>query len=282
MRLHCSLLLLLLLNSVSWGAGMGSDIEDRAKLFSAKALAEAKSAVSAFSGQTNYAVLVETTDAPVIPEGASKDAKALDKFLDNWAADQHKQRKLRGVYIVITKNPTYGRIAVSADLIQETKAITPAEIEKWTKALEAQLAAKKYDAGLKEVLASVNAKLEKAPKPSGKAIKAERPKDSDAGGLKAWHFIVLGVVVVVIVRVGTGVLAVTKIKKPAPGTRAPSTGSVFVRGFLGEALAEKLQGKPQPVASYSPAPATQPSPAKPANTKPVSTTAAKNDGNPFG
>ncbi len=281
MRLFCSLLLLLLLNTVSWAGGMGSDIEDRAKLFSAKAVAEAKNAVSPFSGQTNYAVLVETTDTPIIPEGAGKNQKSLDKFLDNWAMEQHKQRKLRGVYIVITKSPVYGRIAVSADLIQESKAISPVEIEKWTKALESQLAAKKYDAALKEVLASVNAKLEKAPKPSGKAVKADKPKDSDAGGLKLWHFLILGIVVVLIVRIGTGALAVMKIKKPALGTRAPSAGSVFMRGLLGEALAEKLQGKPQPAANYSAPSVVQPS-ATPSSTKSVSTPSAKDDGNPFG
>lgn len=116
-----------------------------------------------------WMIAVETRDAAGIPD-LPNEASKQDEFLTSWTTKNYVDHNLKGIYLVIFKNPNKYRIHIDTDQKQKM-GVTPADINAWTNLLRENLRVKDFDAAL---LTSVGGMSNKFSRSSG-ANKASSP-----------------------------------------------------------------------------------------------------------
>jgi hypothetical protein len=121
-------------------------VKDEAALFSKDAVEKADKRIEEFHRTYNKTVAIETFAAP--PEGRKvpADKSQYGEFFDRWAKERYKDLGVRGVYVMICKEPRYVYTLVGRKT--RAKAFTGADREKLVKELRTQLKARKFDAAL--------------------------------------------------------------------------------------------------------------------------------------
>jgi hypothetical protein len=132
-------------------------IKDDAKLFSAEAVEKANKKIREIYSTYRKDVVIETYAA--IPADLEKKYKEKGKaeFFKEWAEARGKELGLNGVYVLISKNPTY--LYTEIDPVTLRKAFTSKDAEKLRKTILTAFKDKKFDAGLAEGLDSVESSL---------------------------------------------------------------------------------------------------------------------------
>ena len=144
------------------------EVKDEAKFFSAEAVAKANTALKEIKEQTARDLVIETV--PEIPEARKKDYNPdkRDEFFSKWAADNARERKVVGIYVLICKDPARVQVEVGRQTL--VRAFTPADRMKLRELLITNFKAKKFDDGLAEAVAYV-----------GKTLKARVEVKDEAG-----------------------------------------------------------------------------------------------------
>ncbi len=141
--------------AIAEAQGPAFRIEDKAKMFSEKAIQKAEGKIDAIKRDYDKDVLVETHAA--LPPDAQKEYKGLETdkeknlFWREFADKRYEKRNVRGIYLIIVKNPT--RYQFSVGKKTKVKAFTHDDLEKTEKILTANLKQDKFDEGL---LAALN------------------------------------------------------------------------------------------------------------------------------
>ena len=102
-------------------------------------------------------MLVETF--PHVPEGKkvdTTDATAAARFFTEWADQQATDAGIKGVYVLICKNPPYVKVTMDK---QTAKTFTTANRDHLDQLLLASFKDKKYDDGLLEGVRYVQSAL---------------------------------------------------------------------------------------------------------------------------
>ena len=121
-------------------------VKDGAALFSKDAVEKADKRIEEIHRAYNKAVAIETFAAP--PEGrkAPAEKSQYGEFFDKWARERYKDLGVRGVYVMICKEPRYVYTLVGRKT--RAKAFTGEDRDKLVKELRMQLKARKFDAAL--------------------------------------------------------------------------------------------------------------------------------------
>jgi hypothetical protein len=120
--------------------------KDEGKFFSPEALKKAQAAADRLFKEQNTDFVIETYDAP--PKGDVEKIKAMpaaekQKFFHELARDRAKELKVSGVYVIITRNPTF--LYVEAPVMG---VVAEDVVKKVQQALISNFKDKKFDEGL--------------------------------------------------------------------------------------------------------------------------------------
>jgi hypothetical protein len=124
--------------------------KDEAKMFGAEALKKAQAANERLFAQKKLDFVIETYDKP--PKGDADKVKAMsvpekDVFFRDLALERVKFLKLNGVYVLVTKNPTYLYVDTT-----EGAGLTKEQAAKIRTVLIENFRTKKFDDGLTQAV----------------------------------------------------------------------------------------------------------------------------------
>jgi hypothetical protein len=139
-------------------------VKDEAKFFSADALEKANKKVKEIYDKYGQDVVIETFAS--VPADLKKKleeleekkkAKGRDEFFKGWAEARMKELGVRGVYVLVCKDPAY--LYVLAHEETRKKAFTRKDADRLREKLLEKFRKKEFDAGLADGLALVEAAL---------------------------------------------------------------------------------------------------------------------------
>ena len=174
------------------------EIKDEAKLFSADALEKANQKIKEIYREHNKDLAIETV--PGIPKDLQEKYKDLgkQKFFVEWAVKRAKDEGVKGIYVLICKEPAHLQIEV--DKATRKKAFTLDDRDKLVKKMLAKFGDKKddkrFDAGLLAGVDFVESTL-RANAPRGSASAGSRRlrrhhASQHLGGDRSWDGCALG------------------------------------------------------------------------------------------
>jgi uncharacterized membrane protein YgcG len=128
-------------------------VQDDAGFFSAKAKQQANDTIARIKRDYHKDLLIRTLETVALPDGVDReDQKAVNRFLDRWAANRFKNAHVNGIFVVFVKDLKQFRIEVG----QETsKHFTKDNREDLKKLLQKDLKANVNDQALLEMVAYV-------------------------------------------------------------------------------------------------------------------------------
>lgn len=137
-------------------------IHDAGEFFSADVVKKANEQIRELFRMHQRDLLVETFKAP--PDADAEKVKNMsreerEKFYEKWAKERAEAAAVRGVYILITKQPSFLQIEVSPDFrsVVDTQALN-----RLRSMLLNDFRDKHFDAGLDEAIKFMRVKLEDA------------------------------------------------------------------------------------------------------------------------
>ena len=142
------------------GAGAAAaerNIVDGGLFFSEEAVSEADDVLRHIKRAYGRDVMVETY--PAVPDDLkaelARDGK--DKFYENWLNRRARHLGVRGVFILMTREP--GRVQVGVDRATRRRAFTPADEEALRQIMASAFRAKQFDRGLLDGLRFVGRRM---------------------------------------------------------------------------------------------------------------------------
>jgi ribosomal protein S3AE len=125
-------------------------VQDDAGFFSAQAKQQANDTIARIKRDYHKDLLIRTLETVALPDGVSReDQKAVNQFLDKWAANRFKNAHVNGIFVVFVKDLKQLRIEVG----QETsKHFTKDNREDLKKILRKDLKANVNDKALLEMV----------------------------------------------------------------------------------------------------------------------------------
>lgn len=194
--------------------GNSQNIRDQAKFFSDDAEAKAAVAISKIKAEHGLDVVVETFEKP--PSGkelaAGSNPKARKAFFAHWAEERARTEKVKGVYVLICREPAHLKIATHGPTTAKTLATKDRDLV--AENFLSHFKKGDFDVGLLTSLAKIDYRLA-----SNKGSEREPSESSTASAASQWSLpgsstvwtwvIVAGVVVIgfLIVRMIMGALA---------------------------------------------------------------------------
>jgi uncharacterized protein len=165
-----------------------AQVSDELNMFSKDARDRAAREIADIKRVHKKDLLIETREAPKLPASINpKDDDAVNRYLNNWAAQQFRNHKTNGVYIVVTKNPN----KVLTQVGQETgKYFGPTEEKSLRDAMVKNFMAKKFDDGLSVATTTVRTSFDQnkpkagvAARPAHNAPAAAAAEGGNGGGI---------------------------------------------------------------------------------------------------
>jgi len=138
-------------------SGPARTVEDDGGFFSEKAKQKADEEIAQIKKRFDKDLLIETfSKAPdSISKVNLKDAKEKDEFFLKWAKDRASNADVRGVYVLICKQPSYVRV-IEGRRERDSGAFTNDNAKELAKILIGKLKEKKNDEALQEAVAYVH------------------------------------------------------------------------------------------------------------------------------
>lgn len=135
-----------------------AEVSDGGGFFSREAVSEAADLILSIQSLYERDIRVETYSE--VPDHLKADLErdGHDKFYDDWLNRRAKELGVRGVFILVTRNP--GRIQVGVDKATQRSAFTVEDRDRLREMLLAAFRAKEYDRGLLEGLRFVRRRLD--------------------------------------------------------------------------------------------------------------------------
>jgi uncharacterized membrane protein YgcG len=138
-------------------SGPARTVEDDGGFFSEKAKQKANEEIAQIKRKFDKDLLIETFSKA--PESISKvnlkDPKEKDEFFLKWAKDRASNADVRGVYVLICKQPSYVRV-IEGRRERDSGAFTNDNAKELAKILIGKLKEKKNDEALQEAVAYVH------------------------------------------------------------------------------------------------------------------------------
>lgn len=167
---RCTSLLLagsfiLAVSSQAWA--IAPQVKDAAKFFKDETIRKVDRAVRDIYRTYDRDVLIETVTA--VPEDQLARVKAMnaedrEKFFSNWATDRAEEQVVRGIYILICKDPRHLEIRVTG---RGRSAFNEAEYRNLKEILLKAFRANRYDEGLQEAVEYCKARFAAEKKKEG-------------------------------------------------------------------------------------------------------------------
>ncbi|HLJ92492.1 MAG TPA: TPM domain-containing protein [Gemmataceae bacterium] len=154
-RLVLSGALLIALTVSNTVLAVAPEIKDGGKFFSADAIRKANKEIREIAKEYDRDLLIETV--MTIPGDQAERVKALSReerarFFRNWATERAEVAIVRGVYILVCKEPAFVEIILTP---QGRKAFDKESFEKLRALLLKSFHEKRYDEGLQSAVALV-------------------------------------------------------------------------------------------------------------------------------
>lgn len=192
MKLFGQLLIVSLLCLLGTSSSFGADhIKDNLKLFSDNAKQMANQQIDQLYKNHGWMIAVETRDAaatiPDLPEAKSEQAD----FLKSWAKKQYDDNGIKGIYLVIFKNPTKFNF-YSEPKLEQRMGVTQADKRSWENLLTDNLREHKFDLALLSAVGNMSNKLSrtnaaKSPTTPAAPAPAVKPGEPVADKAPAGH-----------------------------------------------------------------------------------------------
>jgi hypothetical protein len=147
---------------VAQALAVAPEIRDEGKLFSAEAIKKADEHIAEINRKYDRDLLIETfASAPAadVEKVKAMEPKERDEYFTTWAKDRAQKRVVRGVYVMICKEPHILRVGVVEPQPHKFPAGTQAAIDE---ALKKELKDGHFDGVLEKALKIVEDRL--APK----------------------------------------------------------------------------------------------------------------------
>src|SRR5262245_25718338 len=160
-RLALSLFPLAWLTAAAWPAAVTPEIKDDGKFFSAEAVKKANEQIRELYRKAARDLLIETYAA--VPADDVEKVKNLqrderDKYFEKWAKQRVEARVVRGVYVLICKQPQYLYIEYTRD-----SGFDNATRDRLREIFFSEFRGERYDAGLAAAVRFVQERLGKTP-----------------------------------------------------------------------------------------------------------------------
>lgn len=148
LRVGFSILGIIGLQRAAFAAGAEPRVSDGGVFFSREALSEAEDVIRLIRRAFDRDVVVETYAA--IPEELKDDLArdGKEKFYENWLNRRAKVRGVRGVFVLMTREP--GRVQVGVDRPTRRRLFTVDDRETLRGILASAFRARQFDRGLLE------------------------------------------------------------------------------------------------------------------------------------
>lgn len=139
-----ALLMLLAASSAAPAASLG--VRDDAKFFSPAAVSQAEQTIRQINQKHHRDVLVETIASVPADQQDQLQQLGKTKFFQNWADQRALQQGVRGVYILICRQPSH--LQVAAGNVTEAHQFTVADRDELSRMLLASFKQEDFDGGL--------------------------------------------------------------------------------------------------------------------------------------
>jgi uncharacterized membrane protein YgcG len=223
-------------------------VKDGAKLFSKEAVEKANKKIEEVKRDYKKDLLIETAAA------APADKKS-DEGFTRWAAERYREEDVRGVYVLICKDPPKFRIRVGERT--SAKGFPRADRGRLEDKLKARLKAREFDAALLDTVNFVAERLDsnlgKVKAGAGSAPKA-RADERKGGGMGLLGWVCVGLVVLLGLWLLFGLIrafTLPRLESRRPATKftlsskAASNSRALSRAFsLSSSLSRSARGKP--------------------------------------
>jgi uncharacterized protein len=174
-RLLVALILAGLLAAAAPAAAVPPRVNDEAKFFSDEAIDNANRVISQIDRQYHRGLLIETVAAVPQDLQAQLDESGKEKFFEKWAAERVEKAELKGIYVLICKNPSHIQVAI--DKATRQKAFTHDDRSQMLRKVLPLMKEKKYDDALSTMVDFVRSTLN-----SRAALLRTGPVESPLGG----------------------------------------------------------------------------------------------------
>jgi uncharacterized protein len=225
------------------GLLLAASISDDAKLFSPEGVKKAEQKIGDLKKTYASEVFVETFAKAEKMDLAKKDGKADPKYFQKWAADRYEELSVKGVYVLVCKEPAY--IQVVSGQMMENKGFDAKKRSELAKLMTDQFKDKKFDAGLLAVVAEVAETLKaKAPAPKKTPTeKAVSTANETAEGLPSWTtWLCVGLVALLGLWIVVGLIrAFMGMGQPQPQPYNPAMGG-YQPGMGGQPMMQQPAG----------------------------------------
>lgn len=149
--------------AAGWLLGCGavtapaSEILDQAKFFSPAAVTKATDDLNRLEKRAHLGTHIETHDSlPADKQAAFAKLgtkQERDKFFYEWLVERSKATGAKGVFVLITRNPSH--LQVAADAALRNRGFSNVQREEISKGLIARFSQKEFDSGLQDTVANL-------------------------------------------------------------------------------------------------------------------------------
>ncbi len=132
-------------------------VSDRAEFFSKSAIEQAAQDLQYIKRRFKVEVVIETF--PSIPKNMKAQYKPEEKqqFFRQWAETRATDEGIKGIYVLICKNPR--RLQIATDKAVRRKAFTLDDRDELVKSVVKLMGQKQYDAALAEIVDTIESTL---------------------------------------------------------------------------------------------------------------------------
>ena len=239
LKFSIALLLLMLVAPI---ARANQGIFDTAHFFSGPALKQANDEIYQLKQATGYDLLVQTW--PAIPANLQDrfSSMSADSFYDQWIIAQAERLNVKGVFILIVKDPAHLQVGVGG---QTSRTVFfPSDREQLSQQLVADFKNHNFDGGLTTAVQTVDQTIRSHASAQGaSSSNAATPIPAmptpvapmgNSGGSIPWGFFIIGAVILfAIIGIIKAVLGGARAYGPPPGGYAGGgypTGGGFQQG----------------------------------------------------